>query len=385
MLLFVLACTAPDSDTKNPGADADTDTDTDSDADADSDSDTDTDTDPCGDLVVAELGTLDCPAPSTVWGTEANELSWPRDLEFAPETGLLWVADSDFSGMVIFTDAGTDQQTVEKRVDYYAGHFMDTVSSIAFGTDNTFSSCQESRDDWNDYPQAEDDFMGPTLWDADLDVFAAVGQTDDWQTQEGSHLDMLHQSPWCMGIAHDHDNAYWAFDGLNSRIVYYDFHDDHGPGGADHSDGEEVFYEDVIVTRVEGVPGHMVKDPGSDWLYINDTGTGRVIRLDTASGDRGNHRGDPNWDGVAIFDEVEGATVETIVDGLDQPSGLVLSAGRLFVAEYGTGRIRVFDLDGAELTSYETDAVGLMGLTMAPDGALWYTDGPGAQVVRIDR
>jgi hypothetical protein len=341
--------------------------------------------DPCGDVVVPELGAEGCPAESTVRADAGDDLAVPRDLELAPDTGLLWVADAGFSGVVILTDPGTAQQTSEKRVDHYARHFMDTVSAIAFGTGDTFASCQESRDDWNDAPQPEDDFMGPTLWDADLDVFAVVGQTDDWQTQEGSHLDMLHFSPLCMGIAHDHDNAYWAFDGLRSRIVYYDFHQDHGPGGSDHSDGEVVVYDDVTVTRVAGIPGHMVKDPESDVLYIADTGTGRILRVDTASGTREPApRSERNWDGIGILDAVTGATVDVLTDGLDEPSGLLLSNGRLFVGEHGTGNIRVFDLDGQEIAAYATGASGLMGLAEGPGGALWYVDADAAEVVSID-
>lgn len=337
--------------------------------------------DPCADVVVPELGSPECPVESSVALTAADGLVVPTDLEFAPETGLLWVADAGTSGVLIVDGAGTAAQSSEVRIDHYAQHFMDTVSAIAFGAGDTFASCQESRDDWNDAPQEEDDFMGPTLWDADLDVFAQVGQTDAWWLQEGSHLDMLHQSPLCMGIAHDHDNAYWAFDGLNGRIVYYDFHADHGPGGADHSDGEEVFYEDVGVTRVPGVPSHMVVD--GDALYIADTGSGRILRLSTDTGERAPHRGDQNWDGVSVFDEVSGATLDVVVDGLGEPSGLLLKDGRLFVSDHATGTIGAWDLDGTPAGAWDSGATGIMGLAVGPDGALWYADGGAAEVVRV--
>ena len=32
----------------------------------------------------------------------------------------------------------------------------------------------------------------------------------------------------------------------------------------------------------------------------------------------------------------------------------------------------------------QTGAVGVMGLTVGPDGKLWYVDGEGVEVVRID-
>src|SRR6185436_15383106 len=184
------------------------------------------------------------------------------------------------------TNPGTGQQTVETRVDAYARHFMDKVTSIAFGAQNRFASCQESHDDWNDVPQAPDDFMGPTLWLADLDVFARIGQTMPYDPKkpEGSHLDMLHQSPLCMGIAWDRDNVYWAFDGTHGDLVRYDFQQDHGPGGADHSDGIVRRYGDAKVTRVDGVPGHLALDHASGLLYVADTGGGRVMVLDTNTG-----------------------------------------------------------------------------------------------------
>jgi hypothetical protein len=319
----------------------------------------------------------------TVIGTADDGLQWPRDLEFAPDTGLLWVADAAHSGMVIYTDPGTPDQTAELRIDWYAGHFMDTVSSLAFGADNTFATCQESRDDWNDGPQSEDDFMGPTLWDADLDVFAEVGQTDDWRTQEGSHIDMLHQSPLCMGIAHEAENQYWTFDGLDGAVVYYDFREDHGPGGSDHSDGLIEHYDSPTLTRVEGVPGHMVRDPASDWLYIADTGTGRVLRLDTSSGEQQfwNAR---NTDGVRDFYRVVDATTDVFASGLDEPSGLALAGDTLYVGDHATGEIVAYDLDGSEHARITTGAAGLMGLTVGPDDKLWYVDGEGVEVVRID-
>ena len=53
----------------------------------------------------------------------------------------------------------------------------------------------------------------------------------------GSHIDMLHESPLGMGIAHDSGNSYWYFDGYYGHLVYYDFKEDHDIGMDDHSDG----------------------------------------------------------------------------------------------------------------------------------------------------
>lgn len=53
----------------------------------------------------------------------------------------------------------------------------------------------------------------------------------------GSHLDMLHESPYCQGIASETLNRFWVVDGNLGDIVMYDFKADHGPGNNDHADG----------------------------------------------------------------------------------------------------------------------------------------------------
>ncbi len=320
----------------------------------------------------------------TVIATADDGLNVPRDLEFAPEhPDQLWTVNGAMHGAVIIFDPGTPEQTAEVRVDAYGQHFMAFVSSFAFGDGNRFSTCQESRDEWNVGPQRPDDFMGPSLFSADLDIFAMVNQEVPPNPLEGSHLDMLHQSPLCMGIAHDTGNVYWTFDGSGGHIVMYDFMDDHGPGGSDHSDGIIRRYLNAVVTRVPEVPGHMVLDPDSRRLYVADTGTGRVMWLDTESGES---NGDlpNNWDGATEYTGWDGATFEPFVEGLGQPSGLALHEGRVFVGDHESAEIIAYDMDGAELGRMPTDAVGLMGLTFGPDGKLYYADGFGNEIVRVD-
>jgi hypothetical protein len=363
-----------------PPPDGDSDVDADADADTDADSDTDVD---CGEAIVPEFGD-EC-RTLVVVGTDADGLDRPTDLEFAPDhPDELWTWNAGISGVVLYLDAGSAAQSSEVRIDRYAEHFMDTVSSGAFGPGNVFATCQESRDDWNDAPQPEDDFMGPTLWLADLSVYAMVGQDFPWYPgmQEGSHIDMLHQSPLCMGIANDHDRVFWTFDGHAGNIVYYDFRTDHGPGGADHSDGIIRRYLDADVTRVAGVPGHMVVDVELGMLYVADTGSGRVMRLDTASGDStGYLPGD--WDG-AEYTGVQNVTFDVFADGFGEPSGLALEGDRLFVTDHSTGEIVAYSLDGTELGRMETGAAGIMGVSFDPEGTLWYVDGDADELVRID-
>ena len=320
----------------------------------------------------------------TIIGTAADGLSAVRDLAFNPGApDQLWTYNTLIHGTVIFFAPGTAEQSSEVRVDAYGQHFMAYVSSAAFGDNGNFASCQESRDEWNVGPQAQDDFMGPTLWSADLDVFAVVGQAfPPAGGVEGSHLDMLHQSPLCMGIAHDKDNIYWAFDGLHGNLVRYDFQSDHGPGGSDHKDGIITRYTDATLTRVANIPGHMELDHATGMLYIADTGAGRIMRLDTSSGtNTGALSGE--WDG-ATYTGVEGADFQVVVDGLEQPSGLALHAGHLLVSDHATGEIVAFDLDGNELDRMSTPARRIMGIEVGPAGDLWYVDAGADQVVRVD-
>lgn len=322
-------------------------------------------------------------ATFTVIGTAADGLNAVRDLEFNPAApGQLWTFNMLSHGVVLFFEPGAAQQTSEVRIDAYGQHFMAFVSSAAFGDSGTFATCQESRDEWNVGPQAPDDFMGPTLWPSDLDIFAKVGQDFPPGAQEGSHLDMLHQSPLCMGIAHEAANVFWAFDGMHGNIVRYDFQADHGPGGGDHSDGIITRYSDVAVTRVANIPGHMEFDHATGMLYIADTGGGRILRLDTATGTNvGKLPGE--WDG-ADYTGVEGADVVVLAEGLVEPSGLALHDGRLFVSEHGTGDVVAFDLDGQEVDRLATPAKRIMGITIGPAGDLWYADAGANEVVRVD-
>jgi hypothetical protein len=319
----------------------------------------------------------------TVIGSDADGLNAVRDLAFDPfEPTRLWTFNTGFHGTVIFFDPGTPAQTSEVRTDAYGQHFMAYVAAAAFGISGEFASCNESRDEWNVGPQQPDDFMGPTLWPSNLDIFAVVGQEFPPGEQEGSHLDMLHQSPLCMGIAHDVDRVYWVYDGFNGNLVRYDFQDHHGPGGSDHSDGIITRYVDAAVTRLPNVPSHMELDHATGMLYVADAGANRVMRLDTNSGtNMGTLPGD--WDG-AEYTGVEGADFQALVEGIDTPSGLALHEGRLFVGEHGTGDIVAFDLEGNEIDRLSTPAQQLMGITVGPDGKIYYVDPIANEVVRVD-
>jgi hypothetical protein len=317
-------------------------------------------------------------------GRMKDGLSVPRDLAFDPlHPEQLWVADEALNGIVLFTHPGEATQTAEVRVDFFARHFMARVSSISFGAGNEFASCQESRDEWNDQTQSADDYMGPTLWLADLDIFAQVHQAYPGDGKEGSHIDMLHESPLCMGLVWDRDNVYWAFDGLNQHIVRYDFQMDHGPGGSDHTDGIVRRYIDATVARVPEVPGHLALDHATGMLYIADTGNARVMRLDTASGSNTGAL-PPTTETLAEYSKLEGAKYTQFAGGFGTPSGILVNAGRVFVSDYATGEVKAFALDGTLLATLATAHAGIMGITIGPDGKLWFVDGKAQVVIRVD-
>jgi hypothetical protein len=326
---------------------------------------------------------------------DTDGLDVPRDLAWHPvRTNELWVqnryglpGDLDGGSVTILTDLGTKDETIETRADVYAYHFMAEASSLAFGAatfsgseEITFASCQESRNDYGgtSFPN---NFMGPTLWPSDLDLFAEVNQHNNLL---GSHLDMLHESPQCMGVAWDHDNVYWVFDGWNGNIVRFDFEEDHGLGLDDHSDGVVRRYSDVTVERVANVPGHLVLDAETGWLYIADTGGGRVIRMDTASGLFDEQLTTPLED-LADYSSWLGATVEVVTSDLTQPSGIALHDGRLFVSDHATGEIVVYDAASFdELDRMSTEAPGITGLDIGPDDRIYYVDMTAGELHRVD-
>jgi DNA-binding beta-propeller fold protein YncE len=320
---------------------------------------------------------------------QRHGLRRPRALAFNPEhEGELWVVNQRDDSTVTFFDLHTDQPRVAKRVDPYALHFMDAPSSIAFGTPMTFATCQESRNTYNDQAPPND-FMGPTLWPADFDVYgrsnpeavAFVG------ADLGSHIDMLHESPLCMGIAWEKDNVYWTFDGLSGSISRYDFMQDHGVGYDDHSDG--VIWRHAVgeVGYVENVPSHLVYAADSGLLYIADTGNGRIAVLNTRTG-RSRGRLETIEPGTQLWRMVD-TELSTLVDAttgeLAQPSGLALHDGLLYVSDNATGRITAFALDGTRVDWLDTglSAGGLMGMAFDGAGALYVLDGGGNRLLRL--
>jgi sugar lactone lactonase YvrE len=328
-------------------------------------------------------------APESVSWTpilgEADRLSDPRDLGFDPD-GNLWIANREDDRMFIVFNPGTAEQSYERRKDAAAFHFMEETSALSFegiagaGTyGNEFGSCGESENTYNGQTRPND-FMGPVLWSANLGVFAV--QNPDML---GSHLDMLHQSPLCVGITWEKDNVYWVFDGFHNAIVRYDFQKDHDIGQDDHSDGIVYQLEEPTVTRVEDAPGHMMIDPETGLLYVADTGGGRILRLDPVSGEKVKPLRTFN-EPLEEYASWGGVDWAELVSGLNAPGGLAIGGGWLYIAEFGTGILYVFDMDGKLVQSLDTGKGpgAIYGIELGPDGKLWVADNASPGVFRLD-
>ena len=318
-------------------------------------------------------------------GTEIDGLNSPRDLDF--HTGQnrnneLWVInensaifDSNFGGSTVtYYNAGFEDQWVDYRKDSYSAHFMNTASAIAFSNNGGFANTldvQDANGNQNGY------FSGCTLWDSDTSVYARVNQNG---SELGSHWDMLHQSPYSVGIAAEVDNIYWLFDGYHNTIAKYDFqepHPDHEHGGEDHSDGIIYRYDEIEVERVSGLSSHMVIDQTSGALYICDTGNQRILKMNTNSGSI-NYNLTPYGENIQGYYSMNGVEYETIIDsGLISPTGIDLYDNYLLVSDYSSGEIIVYDISQPniiqELKRLQTDMISdVMGIKVGPDGSIWY-------------
>ena len=319
---------------------------------------------------------LNAPPMFTEVADISNQLNRPTDLDFFPIMGKdeLWVisqrnADSGGSTLTISDASAETPSDFLHRVDGNAWHFMSLPTGIAFSSDNFNFANSPGVKDAN---HSGGTFTGPSLWSSDPDIYAQQPACD----LNGSHLDMLHGSPFSMGIAHEVDNVFWIYDDWHKDIVRYDFVEDHGPGNADHSDAIVHRYKDIGINADGDIPNHMILDKATGWLYFVDNGNDRVMRLDINSGSVSNGLALIN-EQLAEHSEVTGFTVDTIIDeGLDRPCGIEIIENRLLVGDYANGHIIVFDMDNdfEEIGRIQTEETGLTGIKIGPDGSIWYTN-----------
>lgn len=311
------------------------------------------------------------PVISTV-ATSADQLDRPTDLDFHPVLGRdeLWVVnqrtESDGGSTLTISDASNGISNIDFRVDGNAWHFMSLPTAIAFSDDNYNFAVSPGVRDAN---HSGGTFTGPALFSSDPAIYAQPSGGN------GSHLDMLHGSPFSMGIAHEKDNVFWVYDNFNRDIVRYDFVDDHGPGNDDHSDAIVRRYRNIGISGDGDIPNHMILDKETNWLYAVDNGNDRVIRLDIASGSSMTTLALIN-EPLAEHSEVNGFVWEPVLEELDRPCGIEILDQFMLVGEYDSGEIIVYDMGNnfSELGRIQTGAAGLTGIKAGPDGSIWYTN-----------
>ncbi|MDX1683809.1 MAG: T9SS type A sorting domain-containing protein [Saprospiraceae bacterium] len=306
--------------------------------------------------------------------TIRDRLRLPTDLAFHPDYSRkeLWITNQDNvntggSTLTLF-ETNTPDQTSWWRRDGNAWHFMSLPTAIAFSSDNYNFATSTGVFDAN---HNGTDFTGPTLWSSDPDIYAQPSGGN------GSHLDMLHGSPFSMGIAHEKDNAFWVNDTYWGSLVRYDFVNDHGPGNDYHADGKIWRYEEIRMRRLLDIPAHMVIDKDRRLLYAVDNGGNRVIVLNIDSGEKErelplkNERLDEHF-------RMMNAEFEVILeDRFVQPCGIEIFDKYLLIGDYSNGHITVFDRndDYNELGVIETEeGAGLTGIAVGPDGNIYYTN-----------
>jgi hypothetical protein len=315
---------------------------------------------------------LMAPPVFTTIATSANQLNKPTDLDFFPILGKneLWVVNqrteaNGGSTLTIYNPDGDNPEFLH-RVDGNAWHFMSLPTGIAFSENFNFATSPGVKDANHN----NGTFTGPALFSSDPDIYAQPSGGN------GSHLDMLHGSPYSMGIASESDNAFWVFDGWNETIVRYDFGGDHGPGNDDHSNGKVRRYLEIQVKRDGDVPSHLVLDNATGWLYVVDNGNDRVLRLDINSGSVVGSLPLIN-EPLAEHSQMGGVIWEVIEqDSIGRPCGIEVMENRLLVGDYTSGDIHVFDIENgfAHLGKIATGQAGLTGIKVGPDGTIWYVN-----------
>ncbi len=311
----------------------------------------------------------------------AKEVSWK--LTDASENLVFAKKLEPGGSTVIYNNVGMHNQESEYIKDSYSRHFMHTASAIAFDNQGFFANTLECKDANNNINGF---FSGPTLWDSDLSVYGNVNQNGPLL---GSHLDMIHQSPFSMGIDYAGlGNVYWVFDGYHSSIVRYDFATPHEAGGHDHSDGKVWRYDEIEISMHDGIPSHLVFDDNTGSLYIADTGNQRILVFDTLSG---NYLEELNPYGESLdqYWLMENAVWDIYMnEGLLKPSGIDFYNNRLIVSDYESGYIHIYDTSSnsaQEITIIDTgNQNSIMGIKIGPDRKIWYVNYSENSVYRID-
>ncbi|RYZ06741.1 MAG: hypothetical protein EOO73_14415 [Myxococcales bacterium] len=282
--------------------------------------------------------------------------------------------------MAVISGATGDAPEAVIKEDGNAWHFMRRPTAMAWGDGQLFAACGEARTD--NYEDVSIPYAGPALWSSDPAIFGVEPKP----TQNGTHLDMLHETPYCMGIAHEAGNAYWLFNGEAGSLDRVDFHAPHQIGGEDHDDGEVHRYVAGELARVPEVPSHLAYDSERGVVYVADTGNHRVLSVDPSTATAGDDI--DVWEVLQSSGMMDGATLRelTAPGTLELPSGLTFADGKLYVTDNATSLVHVLDADGKGLAVYDTQlpAGSLSGIAVGPDGKLYITDMQAGAVQRIE-
>jgi hypothetical protein len=314
----------------------------------------------------------------------SDQISEPRDLDFH-QAGDLWVinkgTENSGGSTVKITNPWTSSQSDLWQQDDNAWHFMSLPSGIAFGTSDNFATSPSVFD--ANHQGGNNPFTGPTLWSSNPNIYAQPSGGN------GSHMDMLHESPNALGIAFESHNTYWVYDSYNNDVVRYEFSDDHGPGNSYHGDGLIHRYPGMGLDNINThIVCHLELDENQQWLYFVDNGNNRVLRLDITTGSLG---GTPSFgphEDVAEYKNIIGFDWEEVVTtGLVEPAGIDVIGNNMVVTDHSNGDIIFYDITtmpAVELGRLETGEPGIMGTVLGPQGRVWYCNTTLDKVVRVE-
>jgi hypothetical protein len=319
---------------------------------------------------------------------ENKLLQDPIDLAFSPNAvNELWVVNKTGESFVIIKNPGQGNQTTTRYRDL-SHHFMEKVVGLSFGNNSTMATCGETRNDYHGQGSAND-FMGPVMWPGNEPELKKYGTPD----ASMAHLDMLHNTPNCMGISADTGNAFYLFNGVMNTVDWVDFKEPHsngwdGHGGEDHKDGPKRRYMGLGIKRLANVPSALHYDQATGWLYVVDSGKSRIIRFKPALATLQNTKPTYiNEQPIKIFtiNAVE-ELVPKSMDVLFQPSGLVFHKKVAYVSDTLTSMILAFDEDWKLIEFADTDLNkgSLANITVGSDDRLYLVDRKSNSIVRLD-
>lgn len=322
----------------------------------------------------------------------SNDVTSPVDLDFYPNQHQfpfqLWVlnqgTENSGGSTVIISNAHQSTRTYQYIKDGNAWHFMSMASAIAFG-DTFWATSADILDANHGFGK----YAGPTLWPSDLNIYGKVGNPPTSEVN-GSHLDMIHQSPYSKGIAFEKDRVYWVLDGYEGNLKRYEFAIPHEPGGSDHSDGTVQVYSGFSFIKHPTLPSHIVIDAGKKYLYGCDPVGKRIFRADITSGSKSGNRTKVNQEPLNGYYLYTGLIHSNIItNNLNAPVGIDVYGNRLIVTDNGTDEIIIFDIANnfkeiGRLKLTYTSSPDPIGLKIGPDGKIYFVDKSNQQVYLIE-